>query len=51
MALRPCDPAATLWLLRLALEGSPDEVDLPLVFELVAQLVTDVRGWGWDDVR
>jgi hypothetical protein len=46
--LRPCDPDATLWLLRYALDRSPEDVDLSLVFELVAQLVTDLRGWGWE---
>jgi hypothetical protein len=33
-----------MWLLRLALTEKPEDVDLELVFELVAQLVTDLRG-------
>ena len=47
--LRPCDPDATIWLLRLALTEKPEDVDLELVFKLVAQLVTDLRGWVPDD--
>lgn len=43
--LQPCDPDATMWLLRLALTEKPEDVDLGLVFELVAQLVTDLRAW------
>jgi hypothetical protein len=48
--LRPCDPDATISLLRLALTEKPEDVDLELVFELVAQLVTDLRGWVPDDL-
>jgi hypothetical protein len=47
--LRPCDPDATIELLRLALARKPEDVKLELVFDLVAQLVTDVRGWMPDD--
>ena len=43
--LQPCDPDATMWLLRHALAANPEEVDLELVIELVAQLVTDLRAW------
>jgi hypothetical protein len=43
--LRACDLGSTIWLLRLALDSKPEGVDLEVVFELVAQLVTDVRGW------
>jgi hypothetical protein len=46
--LRPCDPDVTIWLLRPALTPKPEDVDLELVFELVAQLVTDLRGWVSD---
>jgi hypothetical protein len=42
--LRPCDPDAAIELLRLALAERPEDVDLELVFELAAQLVTDLRG-------
>ncbi len=42
---QPCDPDTTIWLLRHALEGPAEEVDLDLVFELVAQLVTDLQAW------
>lgn len=42
--LRPCDPDATIQLLRLTLTEKPEDVDLELVFELVAQLVTDLGG-------
>jgi hypothetical protein len=44
--LQPCDPDATIWLLRQALLEKPEDVDLEVVFELVAQLVTDLRGWA-----
>ena len=44
--LQPCDPDTTIWLLRLALHEKPEDVDLEVVFELVAQLVTDLRGWS-----
>ena len=44
--LQPCDPDVTIWLLRHALHGKPEDVDLEVVFELVAQLVTDLRGWS-----
>lgn len=43
--LQPCDPDVTVQLVRRALNGEPDDVDLELVFELVAQLVADLRGW------
>ena len=43
--LQPCDPDATIGLLRHALHEKPEDVDLEVVFELVAQLVTDLRGW------
>ncbi len=43
--LQPCDPEITIQLLRHALNGRPEEVSLELVFELVAQLVTDLKGW------
>ena len=44
--LEPCDPDATIWLLRHALNERPEDVNLGLVFELIAQLVTDLRGWS-----
>ena len=44
--LEPCDPDTTIWLLRHALEKRPEDVNLELVFELVVQLVTDLRGWS-----
>jgi hypothetical protein len=47
--LRPCDPDATIELLRFALSHKPEDVKLGLVFDLVAQLVTDLRGWMPDD--
>ncbi|MEX2550781.1 MAG: hypothetical protein WD638_11170, partial [Nitriliruptoraceae bacterium] len=43
--LQPCDPDITILLLRHALNRRPEEVDLELFFELVAQLVTDLQGW------
>jgi hypothetical protein len=43
--LRPRGPDLTIWLLRLVLETKPEDVDLEVVFELVAQFVTDVCGW------
>ena len=46
--LQPCDPDATMWLLRHALDANPEDVDLELVFELVAQLVTDLRAWPFE---
>ena len=45
--LQPCDPDATIWLHRQALVEKPEEVDLEVVFELVTQLVTDLRGWSF----
>ena len=42
--LEPCDPNATIWLLRRALDESPEDVNLDHVFDLVAQLVTDFQG-------
>jgi hypothetical protein len=47
--LRPCDPDATIELLRLALREKPEDVDLGHVFELVAQLVTDLGGLAPED--
>jgi hypothetical protein len=47
--LRPCDPDVTIELLRFALSRKPEDVELGLVFDLVAQLVTDLRGWMPDD--
>ena len=44
----PCDPDATSWLLRHALNCHPEDVDLDVVFELVAQLVTDLRAWPYE---
>jgi hypothetical protein len=44
------DPDATIWLLRLAVAEKPEDVDLELVFALVAQLVTDLRGWAPADL-
>ena len=43
--LQPCDADTTI-LLRHALPGCrPEDVDLEILFDLVAQLVTDVRAW------
>jgi hypothetical protein len=39
--LRPCDPDVTIELFRFALSRKPEDVELGLVFDLVAQLVTD----------
>jgi hypothetical protein len=44
--LRSC---ATIELLRPALARKPEDVKLELVFDLVAQLVTRLRGWMPDD--
>ena len=44
--LQACDPDATIWMLRHALHEKPEDAKLGLVFELVAQLVTDLRGWS-----
>lgn len=44
----PCDPDTTMWLLRRALDRQQEDVDHDLVIDLVAQLVTDLRGWGWE---
>lgn len=41
--LQPCDPDMTISLLRHALDCHPQGVDLECVFELVAQLVTDLQ--------
>jgi hypothetical protein len=46
--LQPCDPDTTISLLRYALNCRPKEVDLELVFELVAQLVTDLQAWPFE---
>jgi hypothetical protein len=43
--LRPCDPDVAIQLLRLALSRRPEDGELELVFNLVAQLVTDLRVW------
>lgn len=39
-----CHPKTTLAFLRLALEREPEDVDLDMVIELVAELVIGVRG-------
>lgn len=44
--LQPCDPDATIWLLRQAFHEKPEDVDLEVAVELVAQLVADLRGWS-----
>jgi hypothetical protein len=41
---RRCSPETTIAFLRLALEQKAEDVDLDFVIELVADLVTDVRG-------
>jgi hypothetical protein len=41
---RRCSPETTIAFLRLALDQKPEDVDLDFVIELVAVLVTDVRG-------
>jgi hypothetical protein len=47
--VRCCDRDSTIWLLRLALESKPDDMDLEVVFELAARLLIDVRGGDpWD---
>ena len=46
--LRPCDPDAAMWLLRHAHAANPEDVSLELVFELAAQLVTDLRAWPYE---
>lgn len=35
----PDDPDATIWVLRHALRGDPDDVNSEIAFKLVAQLV------------
>ena len=41
---RRCHPDTTIAFLRLALEQEPEDVDLDMVIELVAELVISVRG-------
>ena len=41
--LQPCDPDATILPLRHALSRRPEDVELDAVFDLVAQLVTDLQ--------
>lgn len=43
--LQPCDPDTTISLLRHALSRQPEEVDLDAVFDLAAQLATDLQAW------
>ena len=43
--LQPCDPDTTILLLRQALTRRPEDVNLDAVFDLVAQLVTDLQAW------
>ena len=43
--LQPCNPDSTMFLLRHVLAANPEDVDLGLIIELVAQLVTDLRAW------
>ena len=43
--LQPCDPDATISLLRHVLSSRPEDVNLEAVFDLVAQLVTDLQAW------
>ena len=43
--LRPCDPDTTILLLRHALSFRPEDVHLEAVFDLVAQLATDLQAW------
>jgi hypothetical protein len=43
--LQPCDPDTTILLLRHALSRQPEDVNLHAVFDLVAQLVTDLQAW------
>ena len=42
--LQPCNPEVTINLLRHALNRNASDVDLELVIDLVAQLVTDLKG-------
>jgi hypothetical protein len=41
---RRCHPKTNLAVLRLALEQEPEEVDIDMVIEHVAELVIGVRG-------
>jgi len=43
--LQPCDPDTTILLPRYALSRRPEEVNLEAVFDLVAQLVTNLQAW------
>ena len=47
--LQPCDPDTTISLLRHVLSSRPEDVNLELVFDLVAQLVTDLHAWPYDE--
>ena len=42
---QPCNPDTTILLLRHALRFRPEDVNLEAVFDLVAQLVTDLHAW------
>ena len=46
--LQPCDPDTTISLLRFILRRRPEDVDLEVLFDLVAQLVTDLQAWPHD---
>lgn len=46
--LQPCDPDTTVSLLRLVLGCKPEDVDLEILFDLVADLVTDLQAWPYD---
>lgn len=43
--LQPCGPDTTISLLRHILSCRPEDVDLELLFDLVAQLVADLQAW------
>ncbi len=43
--LQPCGPDTTILPLRHALSCRPEDVDLEGLFDLVAQLVTDLQTW------
>lgn len=43
--LQPSDPERTILLLRHVLSSGREDVNLEVVFDLVAQLVTDLQAW------
>lgn len=46
---QPWDPDATIWLSRHDPNCRPEDADLDLVFGLVAQLITDLHAWSYEE--